>query len=358
MPTNEFNPSSCTNFHLEGYEVTIDNFDMKISDFEIKNQPPPHQPYNMPVGVDQTLKLYPITIRIKENFNVAGDIYIKGTEFGFTLYKVRDFSMKYDLMTYDSTNSVYEKLYGMEDFMDTGDNSSILTKSTENQDQNGCYANCRIDFQKPNGFVSIKGKITFKIVLFEEIPNGPFETEFETWPCLFSEEAIENLKNEENFVFNCKAESIHFNKTLLCTVSDVFRTMIQGRIGQEAKTGMVEIDDFTPDTIKAFKRICFDNKDFEEGDSVPDLLLFAQKYFMNSLKQKCLNYLVTNLSPDNIYDVTKIADQIDDENLLKICARYMSLNKRKLEKNEEWMTFLKSHPNCMFKIMQFMLYAE
>ena len=54
MPTNEFNPSSCTNFHLEGYEVTIDNFDMKISDFEIKNQPPPHQPYNMPVGVSRS----------------------------------------------------------------------------------------------------------------------------------------------------------------------------------------------------------------------------------------------------------------------------------------------------------------
>ena len=107
-----------------------------------------------------------------------------------------------------------------------------------------------------------------------------------------------------------------------------------------------------------FKRICFDNEDFEAGDSIPDLLLFAQKYFMNSLKQKCLNNLVTNLNPDNIYDVIKIADQIDDENLLKICARYMSLNKRRLEKNEEWMAFLKSHPNCMFKIMQFMLYAE
>ena len=241
--------------------------------------------------------------------------------------------------------------------MDSG-NSSILTKSTENQDQNASYANCRIEFQKPNGFASIRGSITFNIVLIDEIPVGSYGTEFATWPCLFSQEAIENLKNEENFVFNCKGESIHFNKTLLCTVSDVFRTMIQGQLGQEAKTGKVEIDDFTPDTIKAFKRICFENKDFEEGGPIPDLLLFAQKYFMNSLKQKCLNNLVTNLNPDNIYDVIKIADQIDDENLLKICAKYMSLNKRKLEKNEEWMAFLKSHPNCMFKIMQFMLYAE
>ena len=131
MPANEFIPSSCTNFNLEGYEVTIDNFDMKLSEFEIKSLPPPHQHYNVPAGVDQPLKIYPITIKINENHTIASDIYIRGSEFGFTLYKVRDFSMKYDLTTYDSANSISEKLYGFEDFMDSG-NSSILTKSTEN----------------------------------------------------------------------------------------------------------------------------------------------------------------------------------------------------------------------------------
>ena len=63
------------------------------------------------------------------------------------------------------------------------------------------------------------------------------------------------------------------------------------------------------------------------------------------------------MNPDNIYDIIKIADQIDDENLLKICAQYMRLNRDKLEKNAEWFAFMDSHSKCMIKIMKFMLYA-
>ena len=174
---------------------------------------------------------------------------------------------------------------------------------------------------------------------------------------LISNEAIENLKNEKNFIIKCKGQDFHFNKTLLCIVSDVFRAMIQGELGQEAKDGMVKIDDFNPDTIKAFERIVFENKDFEEEDSIRDILLFAQKYFMTSLKQKCIKYLHENMNPGNIYDIIKIADQIDDENLLKICARYMRLNREKLETKGEWLAFMDTHPNCMIKIMKFMLYA-
>ena len=250
-------------------------------------------------------------------------------------------------------------MYGMQEVGDLGKDSSFLTKSSVNQNINTSFATCHLRFQNPNGITKIQGRITFKIILMEEIQvEYPCGIQFATWPCLFSQDAIENLKNEEDFIIKCNGESFHFNKTLLCLISDVFRTMIQGKLGQEALSGIVEINDFNPDTIQAFKRICFENKDFEDEDSIPDLLLFAQKYFMSPLKQKCLKNLVANLNPDNIYDIVKIADQIDDENLLKICAKYMNLNKSKLEKNEEWMAFLKSHPSCMFKIMQFMLYAD
>ena len=175
---------------------------------------------------------------------------------------------------------------------------------------------------------------------------------------LISNEAIENLKKDKNFIIDCKGQFFHFNKTLLCIVSDVFRAMIQGELGQEAKDGMVKIDDFNPDTIKAFERIVFENKDFQEEDSIRDILLFAQKYFMSSLKQKCVKKLVSDLNPGNIYDAIKIADQIDDDNFLKICARYMSMNKSKLEKNGEWAALKKSHPGSMIKLMDFMLFAE
>jgi len=79
---------------------------------------------------------------------------------------------------------------------------------------------------------------------------------------------------------------------------------------------------------------------------------------MSSLKQKCVNKLVSDLNPGNIYDAIKIADQIDDDNFLKICARYLCLNKGKLEKNGDWAALKKSHPGSMIKLMDFMLFAE
>ena len=356
MPANKLSSNTCTNFQLAGYEVTLDQIDLKISEFESRV---PHY-Y---VGPNELL--YPITFKINEKISIDGDIYKRDHYIGITLYKVCRFSMKYNFITYDGNNHICEQLKLMEYKnvfnCKSGLNSSLLTKSSVNQNLATSFATNIINFKDDfSDFSSIKGNITLKIVLAEEIQNYPNGIESSPWNYLISNEAIENLKKDENFVIKCQDERFYFNKTLLCIVSDVFRTMIQGKIGKESKTGIVEINDFNPDTIQAFKRICFENKDFEEGDSIPDLLLFAQKYFMNPLKQKCLNHLVNNLDANNIYDVVMIADQIqiDDENLLKICAKYMRLNRSKLDRNEEWLDFQKSHPSCMIKMMNFMLYSE
>ena len=350
MPATLYYPTSSTNFHLECHEVTIDDLDMKLSDFE-KRSPR--------YGSGSDVLLLPITIKINEDLIISGDVYKINRDFGFTFYKVvKDFSMKYDLTIYDANNAVSEQVYGIRTYDTKGVDSSDLTKSSVNENLKTSYSTCVLRFEKPDDVVNIKGRITFKITLNMEIKIDPYVIESINWCSLVSKEAIENLKTDNNFTITCKGETFHFNKTLLCIVSDVFRTMIQGKLGQEAITGNVEIEDFTPDTIGAFKRICFENKDFEEGDSVPDLLLFAQKYFMSSLKQKCVKKLVSDLNPSNIYDAIKIADQIDDENFLKICARYMSMNKGKLEKNGDWAALKKSHPGSMIKLMDFMLFAE
>ena len=364
MPVIRLNPSLSTNFHLEGYEVTIDNINLNASDFE--NRDDGDQNW-------RRLKIVPITIKINENLNISGDVYTENDELGFTLYEVGNFSMKYNLNIKHSKYGISslvptcKQLNGMVNSQKAGKDSSDLIKSHSNKNVKTSYSTCIISLQKPNtdGILWIKGKITFKIVLTNEILKDLETDSFKIdmaellkWDCFISKEANQNLKSKENFIIKCKGKNFYFNKTLLCIISDVFSAMIQGKLGQEGQSGIVEINDFTPDIIRAFKRICFESKDFEEEDSIPDLLLFAQKYFMNPLKQKCLNYLVTNLNQSNIYDVIKIADQIDDENLLKICVNYMCLNKSKLKKNEEWQDFQKSHPECMIRIMNLMLYSD
>ena len=86
MSATTFNPRSSRSFHLDGYEVTVDEIDMKLSEFE--NKGPRYQD-------GPTIMILPINIRINEHINVPGDIYIMGKEFGFTLYNVHDYHMKY-----------------------------------------------------------------------------------------------------------------------------------------------------------------------------------------------------------------------------------------------------------------------
>ena len=194
-----FDSSSVKSFHMEGHEVTLDNIDIKITDFETKQN-----------AFGENQLIVPITIKINENLNVAGDVYKIGKTLGFTLYRVRNFTMKLDLTIYDGENSVSEQLYGMGKYESAGMDCSHLDKSTFNQNLKTTYSSRTIELQRPNDILRIKGKITFKILLSEEIPidspDHDLKEETLTWKYLISNDAIENLKNEKNFIINCKGQ--------------------------------------------------------------------------------------------------------------------------------------------------------
>ena len=58
-----------------------------------------------------------------------------------------------------------------------------------------------------------------------------------------SQEVISEFESEKNFTFICDGESFHFNKTLLCLVSGVFKRMIERQSNEEAISNSVEIED-------------------------------------------------------------------------------------------------------------------
>ena len=177
----------------------------------------------------------------------------------------------------------------------------------------------------------LKGKMTLNITLLNDFDYKNQIKQAEksklSLASYLCKDAIENLNSEKDFVIKCEDQEFHFNKTLLCLVSDVFRKMIQGKFGTEAQSGFVEIVDASPDTIKAFQQIVFENKDFKEDTPAIDLLMFADKYFMTPLKEKCIKHLALNLTSDNIDDVIKTAELIHDDFLLKVCTKFLSKDK-------------------------------
>ena len=58
--------------------------------------------------------------------------------------------------------------------------------------------------------------------------------------------------------------------------------MIATPSNNEAKTGVVEIPDFSPEVIEAFYRIMFENTEsLDKTDLTVDLLMFSNKYCMH-----------------------------------------------------------------------------
>ena len=312
-----FEPNSVNDVQLYCKDVTFDNVEIKFSDFEYR----PH-----PQVYGRGMELLPIIIKL-DGAQVVGDIYKyeNSPEMGFTLYDVQDFDMKYDL-TAKKYNSQTFQLTGQHLGSDLKGPITDLTMSTVNRSKKiTSYCTCKISLDDPRTIASIKGKISFRITLKNELQQN--ENVQSCVTSFFCKDAIENLTQEKNFVIKCDGQEFHFNKTLLCMVSDVFRRMIQGNLGTESQSGFVEIVDFSPDTIRAFQRVVFENKELDVQDPMIELMMFADKYFIIPMKQKCIKGLVSNLSNDNVYEVIKIAAQIQDDDLIKTCAKFLSKSK-------------------------------
>ena len=312
-----FEPNSINDVQLYCKYVTFDNVEIKFSDFEYR----PH-----PQVYGRGMELLPIIIKL-DGAQVVGDIYKyeNSPEMGFTLYDVQDFDMEYDLTAEQSNYKPFKVAGGCKGADIKGRVNDIYTSTVNESKKITTFSTCKISLENPRPISNMKGKISFRISLRNEIKQN--ENTQVSVTSFFCKDAIENLTQEKNFVIKCDGQEFHFNKTLLCMISDVFRRMIQGNLGTESQSGFVEIVDFSPDTIRAFQRVVFENKELDVQDPMIELMMFADKYFIIPMKQKCIKGLVSNLSNDNVYEVIKIAAQIHDDDLIKTCAKFLSKSK-------------------------------
>ena len=334
----KFEQKTLEPFQLECYKITWENFEFNTTEYVLPN-PTKKTTSNFSIILNDDVTISGGIAPCKSTLNV----YL------FNARNVRECTIEYELKAIYVDNSQLMKYISGK--------ASPVDVEMENK--------CRrirfnVNFGETNKIdekkVLITGRMTFTIILAKEISGTALQLKNDSFYKIKQEAFQYLLEKESNFTLLCRGEKIYFNKILLSVVSDVFKAMIEGDLGQEAKSELVEINDFSPETIKAFHKIVFENKDFDDEDPIVDLLMFADKYFIINLKQKCIKYLVANLTTENIFEVMKIADQIDDDNLLKNCAKFLS--KKRNKNKEQWISFQKSHPACSMKVTNFMLFDE
>lgn len=126
----------------------------------------------------------------------------------------------------------------------------------------------------------------------------------------------------------CDGQTFKAHKVVLAARSPVFDAMFTVPCSESLKpVALVEIEEADPMALKAFINFLYTST-IEEKDMelTPDLLVLANRYDVDSLKQRCTAALTGNLSVENAAQVLGIADSSGANDLKEQVLRFVSQN--------------------------------
>ncbi|XP_042903337.2 uncharacterized protein [Parasteatoda tepidariorum] len=146
-------------------------------------------------------------------------------------------------------------------------------------------------------------------------------------------------------------EIIPVHKCLLSARSPVFSAMFK-RDMMENQTGVVDIPDVESEVLCSFVEYLytdiFSNTDF---DHVLNLLLVADKYQVNSLKERCSKILISKISTENIYEVISVADLMNQVALKQLALNYIKTNKMAIIQSRDWSEWVERNMKLAIEIL-------
>ena len=155
----------------------------------------------------------------------------------------------------------------------------------------------------------------------------------------------------------CQGEKIEFHKSLLAKISDVFQNMVENPNFIESHNGVITMKEVSPNTVKAFKKLLYDDGNLIEATDLDvELMLFCDRYNIKPMVDLCSQHLQNQITKENLMEIVDAAFKINDDDLLKKAVDFVRLNYGSFEEIEEWKDFIKSNPKCVAKMMEFIMF--
>lgn len=144
--------------------------------------------------------------------------------------------------------------------------------------------------------------------------------------------------------------SIMVHKVVLATRSEVFHSMLTHDT-RENQTNIIEIQDASFEAIKAFVKYLYIEEVDNVSEELDSLVMLADKYDVQGLKERCESCLVQTVNEENVIDLFLKAELL---NLRKLKERSLFLIKKNLDQiiNREDFKRLDSHPKLTKEILQ------
>ena len=165
---------------------------------------------------------------------------------------------------------------------------------------------------------------------------------------LFSEldTLSENLKSFYAYKESCdttfyvKDKEFKAHRAILMARSPVFAAMFQHET-LEKQTGSITIPDCDPNSFEQFLEFLYSGK-LEKPSTRNAFHLYetSAKYDVQELNEFCSEFLMENLTIENLCDVVILANKYDDTKLLSAAQSFFNENLRKVLLTREWSRFM------------------
>jgi hypothetical protein len=128
-----------------------------------------------------------------------------------------------------------------------------------------------------------------------------------------------------SFTWAASDQTFYAHKYVLSTSSAVFHAMFYG--GLAVKDSIVHLSDTNDESLEQFLRFLYTEECTLTADNVVAIMYLAKKYIIPSLDEKCVNFLLENLNPENVLDVLEQATRFDEKKLEKRCWKIIEASR-------------------------------
>ncbi len=165
---------------------------------------------------------------------------------------------------------------------------------------------------------------------------------------LFNKMAFNDVK------FNIGGRSFPAHKSILATRSEVFAAMFQHPM-KEQSTNQIEIEDIKPEVFRELLRFIYTGRvsTATMETMAVGLLIAADKYMLNELKNECENYLLHDMSPDNCIELLLNSNLMNSsEHLKKEAAKSFRRFPLQVMATSQWEKVKQENPIALVDIQK------
>lgn len=169
--------------------------------------------------------------------------------------------------------------------------------------------------------------------------------------------ALVSLYNEKtlcDFELRVGDETIPVHKAVLGARSPVFCRMLSNNM-IEKQSNRADIPDLDYDTVKRMLHYMYnDSIEDLQWEYMTKLYTAADKYGIQSLKQKCSSFLLSNLCVSNVCEALELADLHQDNSLKSTAMEYIYSNDKNILLSNDWMQLNKRKGLLTAEVMHWM----